>query len=189
MKEFRSAELNISGQTEQLSLFGRPILYDVPTTINLPNGQSYTEIIKRGALDDADLSDIRLLYNHDTNRIPLARTPKTMSFELDEAGLTMRANLPDTPEGQSVYTAVKRQDLSGMSFAFKVPDDGSHYDVKTNTRSISKISKVYEFSICPFPAYTQTSVEARSVIESAQQEQSVREKALISLNKILFKGE
>ena len=76
-----------------------------------------------------------------------------------------------------------------MSFAFKVPDDGSHYDVKTNTRSISKISKVYEFSICPFPAYTQTSVEARSVIESAQQEQSVREKALISLNKILFKGE
>ena len=101
MKEFRSAELNISGQTEQLSLFGRPILYDVPTTINLPNGQSYTEIIKRGALDDADLSDIRLLYNHDTNRIPLARTPKTMSFELDEAGLTMRANLPDTPEGKA----------------------------------------------------------------------------------------
>lgn len=168
MKELRVAELRAADPAGDSSLIlnGRPIVYDQPTTIKAPFGE-YIEIIQRGALEKADLSDIRLLYNHDMSKIPLARTPKTMSFALDSAGLTMRAELPETEEGKSVYTAVRRQDLSGMSFAFKVPKGGSQFDAKTNIRKITKIEKVYEFSICPFPAYPQTSVEARAAIESS----------------------
>ncbi|MGG3524874.1 HK97 family phage prohead protease [Bacillus pseudomycoides] len=192
MKELRVAELRAADPAGDSSLIlnGRPIVYDQPTTIKAPFGE-YIEIIKRGALDKADLSDIRLLYNHDMSKIPLARTPKTMSFALDSAGLTMRAELPETEEGKSVYTAVRRQDLSGMSFAFKVPEGGSQFDAKTNTRTISKIEKVYEFSVVPFPAYPQTSIEARSAIETAMQKYNApeRQQALINLNKILFKGE
>lgn len=190
MKELRIAELRAADPAGESSLIitGRPIVYDQPTKIKAPFGD-YIEVIKRGALDGADLSDIRLLYNHDTNRIPLARTPKTMSFELDPAGLTMRAELPNTEEGRSVYLAIKRGDLSGMSFAFKVPEGGSRYDAKTNTRTITKIEKVYEFSIVPFPAYPQTSVEARNQITEAQKRELERKQALITLNKILFKGE
>ena len=66
--------------------------------------------------------------------------------------------------------AIKRGDLTGMSFGFKVPEGGSHYDPKTNTRTITKIEKVYEVSIVPFPAYPQTSVEARSQIEGVKKE-------------------
>lgn len=190
MKELRIAELRAADPAGESSLIitGRPIVYDQPTKIKAPFGD-YIEVIKRGALDGADLSDIRLLYNHDTNRIPLARTPKTMSFELDPAGLTMRAELPNTEEGRSVYLAIKRGDLSGMSFAFKVPEGGSRYDAKTNTRTITKIEKVYEFSIVPFPAYPQTSVEARNQITEAQKRELERKQALITLNKILFKEE
>lgn len=190
MKELRIAELRAADPAGESSLIitGRPIVYDQPTKIKAPFGD-YIEVIKRGALDGADLSDIRLLYNHDTNRIPLARTPKTMSFELDPAGLTMRTELPNTEEGRSVYLAIKRGDLSGMSFAFKVPEGGSRYDAKTNTRTITKIEKVYEFSIVPFPAYPQTSVEARNQITEAQKRELERKQALITLNKILFKGE
>lgn len=190
MKELRIAELRAADPAGESSLIitGRPIVYDQPTKIKAPFGD-YIEVIKRGALDGADLSDIRLLYNHDTNRIPLARTPKTMSFELDPAGLTMRAELPNTEEGRSVYLAIKRGDLSGMSFAFKVPEGGSRYDAKTNTRTITKIEKVYEFSIVPFPAYPQTSVEARNQITEAQKRELERKQALITLNKILLKGE
>src|SRR5699024_2660937 len=154
MKELRIAEIRAKepGGSDSLVLSGRPILYDQPTTINAPFGE-YVEVIKRGALDEADLSDVRLLYNHDMNKIPLARTPKTMHLTLEPAGLMMRAELPSTEDGRSVHTAVKRGDLSGMSFAFKVPEGGSRYDAKTNTRTITKIEKVYECSIVAFPAY------------------------------------
>ena len=55
----------------------------------------------------------------------------------------MVAHLPNAEEAKSVYTAVKRGDLSGMSFAFKVPKGGDKYDRKTNTREIFKIHLNY----------------------------------------------
>lgn len=71
---------------ERLVLEGRPIVYDQPTTIKGPTG-AYIEIIRTGALDGADLSDARLLYNHNLSKVPLARTPKTMQLVCDPAGL------------------------------------------------------------------------------------------------------
>ena len=188
MKELRIAEIRAeapAGATG-LILVGRPVVYDQPTVIKDKFGE-YIEVIRRGALDGADLSDTRLLYNHDLSRVPLARTPKTMQFKLDPAGLTMIAELPDTEEGRSVYTAVKRGDLSGMSFAFEVPEGGSHFDAKTNTRTITKIEKIYECSIVPFPAYPQTSVEARAAIESAwaKLKDPKRDELRVKLNQIL----
>lgn len=188
MKELRIAEIRAADPAGESSLIlsGRPIVYDQPTTIKAPFGE-YIEVIQRGALDGADLSDVRLLYNHDMNKIPLARTPKTMTLSLDPAGLSMRAELPSTEDGKSVHTAVGRGDLSGMSFAFKVPKDGSRFDAKTNTRTISKIEKVYECSVVAFPAYPQTSIEARSAIEGTWQALKApeRQEAKIKINQIL----
>ena len=164
MKETRITEIRASQNNDAMIIEGRAIVFDQPTTINDPVG-SYTEVISRGALDEADLSDVRLLFNHDLNRVPLARTPKTMSLRVDPAGMTIRATLPDTDFGREVYEAIKRHDLDGMSFAFKVPDGGDSYDPRTNTRTIHRIEKVYECSVVPFPAYQSTSVEARKQIE------------------------
>ena len=167
MKETRIAEIRAESQDDALILEGREIVFDQATTINDPVG-SYTEIIQRGALDGADLTDVRLLFNHDLNRVPLARTPRTMSLKVDPVGMTIRATLPNTESAREVYESVKRRDLSGMSFAFKVPEGGDTYDPKTNTRTITKIEKVYECSVVQFPAYGQTSVEARSVMTESQ---------------------
>src|SRR5690625_1708863 len=95
MKEIRIAELRaIESPVDDnaLILEGRPVVYDQPTVIKERVGE-YTEVIRQGALDGADLSDTRLLYNHDLNKIPLARTPKTMRLEADQAGLRMVAML------------------------------------------------------------------------------------------------
>ena len=188
MKELRIAKIRAEAPAgvEGLVLTGRPVVYAQPTVIKDKFGE-YTEVIRRGALEGADLSDTRLLYNHDLSKIPLARSPKTMRFKLDPAGLTMTAELPETEEGKSVYTAVKRGDLSGMSFAFKVPKGGSTFDAKTNTRTITKIEKIYECSIVPFPAYPQTSVEARAAIEGAwaKLKDPRRDELRIKVNQIL----
>lgn len=186
MKEIRVANISTLAGDKSLLIEGRAIVFNQATTIREAFGE-YQEVIRADALNGADLSDSRLLYNHDTNRIPLARVPKTMQFMIDQAGLTIRAELPDTEEGRSVYTAVKRGDLTGMSFGFKVPEGGSLYDPKTNTRTITKIDKVYEVSITPFPAYPQTSVEARSQIEDIKKEleSPERAEAKIKINQIL----
>lgn len=186
MKETRVAEIRADAPAgaKSLVLCGNPIVYDTPTQINDPAG-GFIEIIARGALDGADLSDVRLLYNHDLNKVPLARTPNTMQLQITPAGLEMRAALPDTPEAAAVYTAVKRGDLTGMSFAFTVPAGGDVYDPATNTRTIKQISKVYECSVVPFPAYPAASVEARNAQQASKQAFEGRKAARILINQIL----
>lgn len=182
MKEIRTAEIRASkADADSMIIEGRAIVFDQKTEINDIFG-AYNEIIERGALDDADLSDVRLLFNHDLNRVPLARTPKTLKLKVDAAGLTLRAALPDTESAREVYEAVKRGDLSGMSFAFKVPEGGDDFDAKTNTRTIRQIAKVYECSIVQFPAYSSTSVEARSAMLESRDRLKKIEKLKSTIN-------
>ena len=67
MKELRVSKLTTETRAEgaaepkALVLTGTPIVFDTPTTINDPFMGSYTEVIKRGALDGVDLNDTRLL--------------------------------------------------------------------------------------------------------------------------------
>lgn len=182
MKEIRTAEIRATDPagSDALILEGTPIVFDSPAEIASPAG-SYIEVIEARALDGVDLSDVRLLYNHNADKVPLARTPKTMQLSVTPAGVKMRAALPDTAEARSVYEAVKRGDLSGMSFAFTVPEGGSTFDAATNTRTISRINKVYECSVVAFPAYPETSVEARAQMQNAQAKQKLK----IMCNQIL----
>ncbi len=165
MKEVRVTEIRAEAPPadgeKALILSGRPVVYESATQIN-DIGGSYIEIIKRGALDGTDLSDVRLLVGHDASRIPLARTPRTMSLEVDADGLTFRAQLPDTEAGKEAFEAVQRGDIRGLSFAFTVPDGGDEYDPTTNTRTIKRIAKVYECTLTAFPAYESTYVSAES---------------------------
>jgi HK97 family phage prohead protease len=107
-----------------------------------------------------DLSDVVLITNHDGAGIPLARSPKTLMLTITETGLEMLAVLPDTEQARAVYEAVKRGDLSQMSFAFDIAE--SAFDETAQTRTITKIGKVYEISIVNYAAYKQTSITARS---------------------------
>ncbi|MCE4991448.1 HK97 family phage prohead protease [Staphylococcus haemolyticus] len=186
MKEIRSAEIQTDSQSTEMVLEGTPIVFNKPAKINTPTG-SYTEIIKRNALDGLKLNDTRLLVSHDQNRLPLAKAPKTMEIWTDDVGLHMRATLPDTEEARSVYTAVKRGDMTGMSFGFTCDSRGYDYDVETRTRTINKINKVLEFSIVNFPAYSETSVEARSQMQEAELRQQAINQAKINLNKLFIK--
>lgn len=189
MKETRNAELNAATDTDEaggMILTGTPIVFDQPTTINTPDG-SYTEIIAAGALDGCDLSDSRLLWAHDDKRVPLARTPRTMTFNVDAKGLHMTAQLPDTEEARSVYEAIKRRDVQGMSFAFVVAPGGDEWSADGTTRTINKISKVLEVSAVNFPAYPTASIEARAARQATQRQAAARRNAILMANIIISK--
>lgn len=189
MKETRNAALNAATDTDEaggMILTGTPIVFDQPTTINTPDG-SYTEIIAAGALDECDLSDSRLLWAHDDKRVPLARTPRTMTFNVDAKGLHMTAQLPDTEEARSVYEAIKRRDVQGMSFAFVVAPGGDEWSSDGTTRTINKISKVLEVSAVNFPAYPTASIEARAARQATQRQAAARRNAILMANIIISK--
>lgn len=145
---------------------GRPIVYGSKTDI----GGMFEEVIEQGALDGADLRDVRLLVNHDTTMIPLARSRRnnknsTMQLTVDDKGLKIRANI-DTEknsDAKNAYSAVERGDMDGMSFLFEVEKDRwEDLDSDYPKRHIEKISRVLEVSIVTFPAYEDTEVTARA---------------------------
>lgn len=169
-------------ERQKTTIEGTPIVFDQKTDLG-----DWYEVIDRGALDKTDLRDVRLLVNHDTTQLPLARSRNnnensTMQLTVSEDGLHIRADLDaeNNPRAAEVLSAVERQDVTGMSFMFTV-DKFSWEDTESErpTRHIRSIGKVFEASICTFPAYEQTSVYARS-LESAKSELESERKALES---------
>ena len=143
---------------------GRPIVYDSRTDLGY-----FDEIIERGALDKTDLKDVKFLVNHDTSKIPLARSRNnnansTMQLSVDEQGLAIRVNLDieNNSEARNLYSAIKRGDITGMSFMFGVNgEEWEDLDSDHPTRHIKSISTVVEVSAVTFPAYESTSISAR----------------------------
>ena len=150
-------------------LSGRPIVFGQRTDLGW-----YDEVIERSALDATDLKDVRFLINHNVDMIPLARsrnnTPNsTMQMSVDENGMGIRVDLDteNNAEAKSLYSAVGRGDISGMSFMFTVDKD-SWEDIDTDhpTRRIQSISRVMEVSAVTFPAYSQTSIQTRGLSDA-----------------------
>jgi hypothetical protein len=146
---------------------GYPIVFNEQTTI----GNYFTEEIDPNALDDADLSDIKFLVNHDDGMIPLARHRRgkrsTMDIEIDGRGLFIKTHLDveNNSTARELCSAVKRGDIEDMSFAFGVVVEGEEWsdlDKEIPHRKITKISKVYEVSAVNDGAYPQTEINARS---------------------------
>lgn len=166
-------------ETESGIIEGVPIVFERETIITDWAGQ-YKEIVDRKALDKTDLKDVRLFVNHDTNKITLARSKNgkgTMKLSVEDDGLHMTAELDieNNVEAKSLYSAVKRGDMDGMSFMFRIDgEEWSDLDKDVPTRRITSISVVHEVSVVNFPAYQQTSVNARS---SQEGETSVLEEA------------
>lgn len=152
---------------------GRPIVYNSITNIG-----DFDEVIERGALDNADLTDVRFLTNHDLSKIPLARSRRnngnsTMQLSVDYDGMSIRVDLDteNNAEASALYSAVQRRDITGMSFMFSVTDERwEDLDSEHPTRHILAIGTVIEVSAVTFPAYDSTSISARSLeaLESAR---------------------
>ena len=153
---------------------GRPIVYESLTDLGW-----FDEIIERGALVGTDLTDVRFLVNHDTSKIPLARSRRnngnsTMQLTVDDLGMGIRVNLDteNNSEARNLYSAVQRGDISGMSFMFGISDEEwENLESDHPTRRIKSISTVVEVSAVTFPAYDATTIDARSkeALDNARQ--------------------
>lgn len=162
-------------------LTGQPIVYNERTDLGW-----YDEIIDEGALSETDLRDVRFLVNHNTDMIPLARSRNnnansTMQLEVMEGrGMSIRVDLDteNNTDARSLYSAVERGDITGMSFMFLVDEDSwEEIDTDHPTRHIRSISRVLEVSAATFPAYEATSIQTRGLSEALESARTSLESA------------
>lgn len=155
---FETREENGSG-----IVTGKPVVLESRTDLG-----DFDEIIDRNALNETDLTDVRLCLNHDTGYV-YARSRRnngnsTMEIYTDATGLSFTAslNLEGSPRAKDFYSAVSRGDMDKMSFMFTI--DGYEWEnLETDhpTRRITKIGSIFEISCVTFPAYNSTSITAR----------------------------
>ena len=122
-----------------------------------------SESIDPHAFDEALDDDIRALTNHDTTLV-LGRTAAgTLSLKVDEQGLfgSILVNPNDT-DALNLYERVQRGDVNQCSFGFDILDEETEFTEDDKIHFTIKKVKLYEVSCCTFPAYKDTSIEARA---------------------------
>lgn len=179
---------------------GRPIVYDSRTDLGY-----FDEVIERGALNGADLRDVRFLVNHDISKIPLARSRNnnansTMQLTVDDQGMSIRVNLDiiNNSDARNLYSAIERGDITGMSFMFAIDDEEwSDLESEHPLRRIKRISNVVEVSAVTFPAYESTSISVRNkealenaklALESAKRSKEKTLDSALELEKAKFEA-
>lgn len=165
--EIRSvAEAPVAGEGRTIS--GYAVVFGVESRVLWDWDGEFVEVIERGAIDEAliNSSDVKALYNHDRDHL-LARSTNgegTLKLTLDDHGLRFEFEAPETTAGNDVLELVRRGDLKGCSFAFTAEAENIEYSKngEERLRRVKKLSGLYDVSVVVDPAYTQTSVDARS---------------------------
>lgn len=188
--DLRAADPTVGedGSTQSGKITGHAAVYGQTAVI----GSWFKEVIRAGAFDAADLTDVPFLVNHDFDSIPLARSRRnngnsTMTLTTDDIGLAFEANLDidNNDKSKSLYSAIGRGDIDKMSYCFSVSEEEwTDLDTELPTREIIKIAKVYEISAVNFPAYDGTDIQLSSrdvqALESARALLESRQSALES---------
>jgi len=175
---------DIRAVSEDGIIEGHAAVYDQKTNI----GDWFYEVIEQHAFDGCDFDDVLFTANHEVCDIPLARSRRnnsnsTLQISLDQQGLFVRATLDiaNNSNAKSLYSAVKREDINGMSYIFYVAEERwDDLDTDMPTRHIIKVAKVVEVSAVNFPAYAGTDINAR--------DKTALDKAKLALDNVRSQG-
>ena len=120
------------------------------------------EQIAPTAFDTSVSGDVRALINHDSTLVIGRTTNGTLELKVDTRGLWGRVRInPKDTDAMNIHARVERGDVNQCSFGFypvreetELLDDGS---IKWTLTDV----ELFEVSCCTFPAYKETSIQAR----------------------------
>ncbi len=165
------SEIRVAGEGDERKITGYAAVFDRRSE----DLGGFIEVIRPGAFKEAIKdADIRALFNHDSNYVIGRTANKTLALEENKKGLKFEAVPPDTQWARDLLTSIERGDISQCSFSFRVAKDGDSWtEVKSgetagmHIREITAIDYVGDVGPVTFPAYPQTSVQARSILTEA----------------------
>ncbi|MBM7598476.1 HK97 family phage prohead protease [Virgibacillus halotolerans] len=160
-----------------------------------PHIGEFTERIDPTALDNADISQVTALINHDANMVLGRSTSGTLTLEVDEFGLKYTIDPPDTSYARDLMESMKRGDISQSSFAFSLDYEDENAEVierdvdsDIKIRTIKRFKDISDVSVVTYPAYesadvivAQRSLDNYQYQEQRKQNQINKQKMLIEL--------
>lgn len=161
---FQSFEATTTG-----TLKGIAIVTGVPTTIGSGPG-AFDEQIAPEAITKAlaRARDIKMLWNHDANFVLGSTKAGTLTLTATARGLEVEARAPQTVLSDHFRESIKRGDVSGMSFGFRIVDQRVQRGGGSEGRDLHTITDIelYEVSPVTFPAYPTTEISARAGVQA-----------------------
>ena len=186
------------GEAPSRTIVGRAILFNVPSRpLWADEDEEAVEVIAPEAItrEVLDACDIKMTMFHDRQLI-LARSKKgkgTLSYEVDDKGVTFSFEAPNTVDGDKALELVRRGDLAGCSFMFSTHywDEGfvsrsvEIRDEKTYiTYTVRQVTGIYDFTLAADPFYEGTSVDTREIREAFKPEATKVEEPKPDVEKI-----
>lgn len=130
----------------------------------------FVERIHPDAFNEADMSDVRALINHDPNLI-LARTPDTLALSVDNTGLKYEFDVPETTRGNDFLEELRLGLITQSSFGFTVKgQEWIEEKGEVPVRVITKIDRLFDVSPVTYPAYPDTTVAKRSLDQKREKQ-------------------
>lgn len=190
-KEFRTSENLIAKDDEKMIVEGYALRFNTESHLL----GEFVETISPKALENADLSDVRCLIDHNSSYV-LGRTKaNTLSLKVDDEGLYFRCQLPNTSYARDLYENIKLGNVNQCSFGFTVDEDGDEFEKRSDglfKRTVNKIKALFDVSVVTYPAYEDTDVAPalRSIEHIKKDEQRnkiLKDKAKIEVELLKLK--
>lgn len=159
-----SLGVEVRKDSEKRVLVGYAAAFNSDATI----GDNFIERIDPSAFNASLNGDVRALIDHNSGRV-IGRTKSgTLRLSVDNRGLRVEIDVPDTVDGRDLWTLVERGDISGMSFGFRVTKQDWDDTGDIPVRTLLSVD-LHEVSAVAFPAYDDTTLAVRS-LECAREE-------------------
>lgn len=177
-RQYRDIDLSSfdkRSEESDMSVMGYATTFGQPYELFRVGNYIVREQVDPRAYDDCDLTDVIMQYNHE-GRVFARGSNGTLTVQPNELGLFMTANLGGTQLGRQVWEEIKGGYTRKMSQGFTVKEDDrsevTDYDtgLVTITRTILKVSKLFDVSAVSLPANPGTSISARAYSEGVIEE-------------------
>lgn len=128
----------------------------------------FRERIEPGAFSRSLLdNDIRALWEHNSQYVIGRNRAGTLALAEDDKGLSVEVEPPDTGWARDLLKSMKRGDVNQMSFGFFVIRDEWRDEDGLVVRVLKEVD-LFDVSVVTYPAYPQTSAEARRIVASGR---------------------
>lgn len=197
-REYRNMTMEVREASEdngKMLVRGYATVFDEPYELWRYGGTVFKEVIKRGAFDETDMSDVIFQYNHE-GRVFARTSNNTLDLKQDDKGLLIEADLSGTEMGRQLYQEIRDGYTTKMSFGFTVgkinrATEETEEGAEILTREILSIRKLYDVSAVSIPANDATEISVRNLIdgeiERIQAERLEAEKLELRRRKLLMR--
>lgn len=155
--EFRTADNIVAKDDEKMIVEGYALRFNTESHLL----GEFVETISPGALENADLTDVRCLIDHNSSYVLGRTVADTLSLTVDDKGLYFRCQLPNTTYARDLYENIKLGNVNQCSFGFSIEEDGDTFERRSDglfKRTVNKIKSLFDVSIVTYPAYEETDV-------------------------------